>query len=147
MAPRDSLLVESTDTDTPEPSVSMQAKSPAREVSDVESAPPIAKRVRKDPRTRHPSLLHISPYVNPLKKVYQLRKRERSHPLDEEDRANEVDLADIEEGTVVGCSLQASVPMTSPMHINAGTDDTAGSNEAPGSPIVQVWFNVNHSYL
>jgi len=136
VAPKDSVLVESIDTDTPEPSVSMQERSPTCEVSNVESALPIAKRVRKASRTCQPSLLQISPYVNPLKKVYQSRKRARSHPLDEEDRANKVDSADVGEGTIVGCSLHAGVLMTSPIRTDAGIDDIAGSSEAPGTPTV-----------
>jgi len=84
--------VESTDTDTPEPSVSLQGRtSPAHEMSDVDSASPIAKRVRNDPRTRHPLMLQISPYVNPVTKVYKSRKRARSHPLHEEDPAEKVE--------------------------------------------------------
>jgi len=55
--------------------------SPVQEVSDVDSASPIAKRVRNEPRMRHPSLLQISPYVNPVTKVYKSRKRETAHPV------------------------------------------------------------------
>ena len=44
----------------------------------VESASPIAKQVRNDPCTRQPSMLQISPYVNPETKVYNLRKCARS---------------------------------------------------------------------
>ena len=85
----ESVVVESTDTDTPEPSVSLRGcMSPAQEVSDVDSASPIAKRVRNEPRTRHPSLLQISPYVNPVTKVYKSRKRETTHPVNEASRAD-----------------------------------------------------------
>ena len=63
---KESVLVESTDTDTPEPSVSLQGRtSPAHKLSDVESASRIAKQVRNDPHTRHPLMLRISLYVNP----------------------------------------------------------------------------------
>ena len=55
----ETVIVESTDTDTPGPSVSLQGgTTPSHEVSDVESASPIAKQVRNEPHTRHPSLLH-----------------------------------------------------------------------------------------
>ena len=85
----ESVVVESTDTDTPEPSVSLRGcMSPAQEVSDVDSASPIAKRVRNEPRMRHPSLLQISPYVNPVTKVYKSRKRETTHPVNEASRAD-----------------------------------------------------------
>ena len=57
------------------------------EESDVESASSIAKRVTNNPRTRHPSLLQISPYVNPITKVYKTRRRARSHPLHDDDLA------------------------------------------------------------
>ena len=89
---RENVLVESRDIDTLEPSVSLQAcTSPAHEVSDVESASPIAKRVRNDPRTRHPSMLQISPYLNLVTKVYKSRKHAISHPLDEEDLVEKVE--------------------------------------------------------
>jgi len=84
--------VESTDTDTLESPVSWQGRtSPAHEVSDVESASPIAKRVRNDPRTHHPSVLQISPYVISVTKVYKSRERARSHPLHEEDPMEKVE--------------------------------------------------------
>ena len=89
---RESVVVESTDTETPEPSVSVRGRmSPAQEESDVESASPIAKRVRNEPRTRHPSLLQISPYVNPVTKVYKSRKRETTHPVNEAPRAEKME--------------------------------------------------------
>jgi len=78
----ETVAVESTDTETPEPSVSVRGcMSPAEDMSNVDSGSPIAWRVRNEPRTRHPSLLQISPYVNPVTKVYKSRKRETAHPV------------------------------------------------------------------
>ena len=82
------VLVESTDTDTdtepPEPSLSLRGcRSHSEDESDADSSGPIAKRVRNEPRTRHPSMLQISPYVNPVTKVYKSRKQAESHPLTE----------------------------------------------------------------
>jgi len=49
---RESVVVGSTDTEKPEPSMSVRGRmSPAQEESDVESASPIAKRVRNKPRS------------------------------------------------------------------------------------------------
>ena len=80
----ESVLVESTDTETPEPSVSLRGcRSPSQDESDADSASPIAKRVRNEPRTRHPSMLQISPYVNPVIKVYKSRKQAEAHPVTE----------------------------------------------------------------
>ena len=47
--------------------------------------------MRNDPRTRHPSLLQISPYVNLITEVYKSKKRARSHPLHEEDPTEKVE--------------------------------------------------------
>jgi len=80
----ESVLVESTDTETPEPLVSLRGcRSPSQGVSDADSASPIAKRVRNEPRTWHPSMLQISPYVNPVIKVYKSRKQAEAHPVTE----------------------------------------------------------------
>jgi len=65
--------------------------SPVQEESDVESASPIAKRVRNESRTWHPSLLQISPYVNLVTKVYKSRKRETTHPVNEAPRAEKME--------------------------------------------------------
>ena len=81
------MLLELTETDIPVPSVSLQGcTGTGSEELEVESASPITKRVRNDPRMRHPSVLYISPYVNPITKVYKSRKRTRSpvHPLNDE---------------------------------------------------------------
>jgi len=64
------VAVKTTDTDTPEPSVSVEGgRSATNQPTEVESASPIAKRVRNDPRTRHPSILQTFPYVNPVTHV------------------------------------------------------------------------------
>jgi len=56
------VLVASTDTDTLEQSVSREGGTTAiDEPTVVEIASPIAKRVRSDPCTRHPSILQTSP--------------------------------------------------------------------------------------
>jgi len=73
------VLVETTDTDTPEQSMSGAREMTAiDEAIVVESASPIVKRVKNDPRTRQPSMLQISPYGNLEMKVYKSRKRARS---------------------------------------------------------------------
>ena len=81
-----SLIMPSTRTvpiqmnasDTIEASVSLEeGTSVTHQPTEVESASPIAKQVRNDPRTRHPSMLQTSPYVNPITHVYNPRKRQR----------------------------------------------------------------------
>jgi len=73
------ILVETIDTDMPEQFVSGTVEATASDEATVmESASPIAKQVRNDPRMRQPSMLQISSYVNPKTKVYKSRKCARS---------------------------------------------------------------------
>jgi len=64
--------VHTNDSDTPEASVSVEGGTSAtHQPTEAESASPIAKRVRNDPRTRHSSMLQTSPYVNPVTHIYE----------------------------------------------------------------------------
>jgi len=46
--------------------------------------------------------------------------------------------ADVGPPTAPGGSPNAGVAMASPLQADVGTDDTAGCNEAPGTPAIQV---------
>jgi len=75
------VVVETTDTNTPEPSMLMErGMSATNQPTEVESASPIARRVRNNPRTRHTFILQTSPYVNPVTHVYKSRKHPRCPP-------------------------------------------------------------------
>jgi len=68
------VLVETTDTNTPEQSVAREGDATVGdEPIVVESASPIARGVRNDPRTDQPSILQTFPYVSPVTKVYRRR--------------------------------------------------------------------------
>ena len=68
--------VEIIASDTVEATVSEQGgSSPTQWQTEEERASAIADRVRNLPRTRHPSILQTSPYVNPVRHVYKPRKR------------------------------------------------------------------------
>ena len=76
--------VYTTDSDTPQASISTEVGTSAEiQAEEDDSGSPIAKRVRNEPRTRHPSTSQISPYVNPVRQVYQTRKRRCCPPREE----------------------------------------------------------------
>jgi len=72
------VSVHTIDSDTLKASVSVEGgTSTTHQPMEVESASPIAKRVRNDPSTQHPLMLQTSPYMNPVTHVYKTRKRRR----------------------------------------------------------------------
>jgi len=73
------VRVELTNIDTLEPLALVKGGTTATdEPTVVEGASLIMKRVRNDRPMRHPSILQTFPYVNPVTKVYKLRKHVRS---------------------------------------------------------------------
>ena len=66
----ETVPMQMNDSDTVEALVSLEGGTSAtHQPAEVETASSIAKRVRNDPRMRHPSMLQTSPYVNPVTHV------------------------------------------------------------------------------
>ena len=63
-------------------------RTPTQPPTEDERVSAIANRVRNQPRTRHPSILQTSPYVNPVRHVYKPRKRRTCAKRDGEEEGN-----------------------------------------------------------
>ena len=73
------VLVHTSESDRCDASAEVeQGTSATQQPLQVDSDAYIAWRIRNVPRTRQPSQLQTSPYVNPVRHVYKARKRRRS---------------------------------------------------------------------